>query len=102
MDDIKVEALALISSHCPKKSCSMAGFSVHCDREVLHREMPEIYDYMSHQIIDVSTLLTLSSKWVPTKLLGRPGNVAGGAHRAMSDVLYSIETLKFCKQEFFV
>lgn len=102
INDIKLEVLTMISSHCPKKSCSLAGFSVHCDREILHREMPEIYDYMSHQIIDVSTILTLSSKWIPTKLIGRPNNTAGSAHRAMADVLYSIETLRFCRGQFFI
>ena len=60
------------------------------------QEIPELYNYMSHQIIDVSTIMNLSGKWKPDVLVGKPDQ-QGGSHRAMSDVVHSIETLKYFK-----
>jgi len=90
------EVLEYVQGYCPEKCCSLAGFSVHGDREVLKKEIPELYNYMSHQIIDVSTIMNLSGKWKPDVLIGKPDQ-QGGSHRAMSDVVHSIETLKYFK-----
>ena len=97
LEDVADHVLEFVKRHCPENTCCLAGFSVHGDREVLKREIPALYGYMSHQIIDVSTVLNLSGKWKPSALIGRPDQ-EGGAHRAMSDVVHSIETLKFFKQ----
>lgn len=97
LEDVAVRLLAFLREHFPERSCPFAGFSVHGDREVLKREMPEAYAHMSHQIIDVSTVVGLTSRWSPGDLVGRPEQTGKG-HRAMSDVEHSIETLKFFKE----
>ena len=89
--------MSFLKEHFPEKCCPFAGFSVHGDREVLKREIPEAYAYMSHQIVDVSTVIGLTSRWSPEGLVGRPGQ-EGYGHRAMSDVEHSIETLRFFKE----
>ncbi|GMH82743.1 hypothetical protein TL16_g09365 [Triparma laevis f. inornata] len=96
LEDVAKEVVDYVKNFCPEKSCSLAGFSVHGDREILRKEIPEVYAHMSHQIIDVSTIINLSGKWKPEVLIGKPDQ-QGGNHRAMSDVVYSIETLKFFK-----
>ena len=99
LEKVAAEVVDFVKVYCPEKSCSFAGFSVHCDREVLKRDIPELYTHMSHQIIDVSTILQLAAKWQPAKLYGKPQGNNG--HRAMADVFHSIETLKFLKMGFF-
>ena len=101
LDEIQKEVIEFVKEYCPsQRTNSLAGFSVHGDREVLKYEIPELYKWMSHQIIDVSTILNLAKKWTPLKLTGKPENMNGN-HRAMSDVIHSIETLKFCREGFF-
>ena len=56
--------------------------------------MPTVYEYMSHQIIDVSTVMTFINMNDPSQLIKRP-RIVGMAHRAMADVEYSIQTLKY-------
>lgn len=97
MEDVTDNVLDFVKQHCPEKTCCLAGFSVHGDREILKKEIPSLYSYMSHQIIDVSTIMNLSGKWKPSALIGRPDQ-QGASHRAMSDVVHSIETLKFFKK----
>jgi oligoribonuclease len=98
IEDIAKEVLEFVQGHCPEKACSLAGFSVHGDREILKKEIPALYNYMSHQIIDVSTIMNLSGKWKPAALIGKPDQQKGN-HRAMYDVVHSIETLKHLKQQ---
>lgn len=98
------EALSFVQAWCPAGKCRLAGFSVHGDREVLRREMPELYKHVSHQIIDVSSVMALGYSWATVKMEGRPRQEEGGtrgAHRAIGDVDFSIETLKFLRATFF-
>lgn len=99
-EQVAAEVFAFVKEYCPEKCCPLGGFSVHCDREVLKREIPAVYNYLSHQIVDVSTILQLASRWQPAKLIGKP-KAPEGNHRAMVDVVHSIETLKFARENFF-
>lgn len=96
------QVLDMLSQHCPAKQCKLAGYSVHCDREVLSRQMPMVYNYMSHQILDISTILNAATIWAPSsELSDRPSYRGGVGHRAMRDVLHSLADLKFLKNQFF-
>lgn len=73
----------------------LAGNSICQDRRFLYRYMPDLSDYLHYRNIDVSTLKELVLRWyddvdVPTK---------GASHRAMDDILESIEELKFYRNE---
>jgi oligoribonuclease (3'-5' exoribonuclease) len=69
--------------------------------------MPEVYNHMSHQIIDVSTIMSMARRWmIPVDLSGsgsvdREGDGNGG-HRALPDVLKSIDMLRCCRSQVFV
>ena len=95
------DLLTLLKRHCLEKRSPLAGFSVHCDREVLKHQMPAVYNFMSHQVLDVSTVLSLARRWTPLKLAGMPTAEAAG-HRAMNDVERSIEVLNFLKGSIFL
>lgn len=63
--DVAIEVMAMLQRQCGPKQCPLGGSSVHCDREVLKVRMPEVYTHMSHQVIDVSTVLNLGFRWLP-------------------------------------
>jgi oligoribonuclease len=95
------ELMALLLKHCPPKACSLAGSSVHCDREVLLKKMPVVYKHLSHQIIDVSTLYGLMRRWKPEELSALTAasksaedQVPVDWHRAMADIERSLASLK--------
>mmetsp|Transcript_5160 Transcript_5160/g.11422 ORF Transcript_5160/g.11422 Transcript_5160/m.11422 type:complete len:323 (+) Transcript_5160:94-1062(+) len=92
------ELLTLLKRHCPPGICPLAGNSVHCDREVLKERIRPVYDHMSHQIIDVTTLLLLCNRWGIKHW--KEGDTAT-AHRAMGDVERSVSTLLFLRETAF-
>ena len=86
--------------HCPAGCCPLAGQSVHCDREVLLTAMPAVYKHVSHQVIDVSTINSLLSRWSPALLATEPPAV-GYNHRAMGDIRASIARLQWHREHVF-
>jgi len=99
-EDIIIEVLGMIKRHCPPKLCPLAGNSVHCDREVLKERAPGIYNHMSHQILDVSTMLGECNRCVPSLMssLWSDKPNADESHRAMNDVERSISTLSYVRK----
>jgi oligoribonuclease len=97
------ELMIMLKQQCPPKMCPLAGNSVHCDREVMKERMREVYDYLSHQTIDASTIILLCRRWDRRGLLNgfreRNDNNATSnrAHRAMDDVERSIRTLEYLR-----
>lgn len=63
----------------------LGGSSPHFDRGFLRRHMPHLHDSLSHRHFDVSTLVQAAQTWGLDLPDPEP------AHRAMSDILRSIE-----------
>ena len=61
--------------------------------------MPEVESFFHYRNVDVSSIKELLKRW-NTELLD--GYKKKGGHRAMADVLESIEELKFYKENFFI
>ena len=104
------EAVAFIAEYCPKKSCPLAGSSVHNDREVLLLSYPKIYDYLHHRIIDVSTLYGITERWSPDliadmykseKEIESQQPKKRLAHRAMDDIERSLHSCKLFRKHLF-
>lgn len=75
----------------------MCGNSIGQDRRFLYRYMPELEKYFHYRNIDVSTIKELAKRWMPAIL----ENVQKKeAHRALDDVLESIQELKYYRQHF--
>jgi oligoribonuclease (3'-5' exoribonuclease) len=51
----QTELLDFLQSHCYPR-CRLAGFSVHVDQDVLRTQALLVYQFLSHQIIDISSL----------------------------------------------
>ena len=72
----------------------MCGSSVHFDRSFLKYHLNTLESRFSYRNIDVSTIKELAHRWAPPIYMTRPGqNDEDKAHRALDDVLASIDEL---------
>jgi len=99
--DVEQLMLNLVKQHCARNKCPIVGYSVQCDREVLQREMPNFYRFLSHQIIDISSIFQVASLWAPDKMSLRAGRKSEYNHRAMNDVRDSIESMRWIRDTLF-
>lgn len=90
-----------ISSHIPEANkAPLAGSSVHVDRIFLQRDMPRVDSYLHYRIIDVSSMKELVRRWYPRAYFASPTKT--GNHRALGDILDSINELKYYREAVFV
>lgn len=89
------KTLSFLKKNCSFQSAILAGSSVYIDREYLGEHMPEIYNYLHHHILDVNTVKELARRWYPN-LPPYPKNFT---HRSKSDILDSINELKYYREK---
>ena len=95
----ELETLEFISKYVSDKKSPMCGNTVSHDRRFLRRYMPELESLFHYRNVDVSSIKELIKRWNPELL---DGFRKSGGHRAMGDVLESIEELKFYRDKFFI
>ena len=92
--------LAFLEEHTAKKKAPLAGNSIHQDRRFVARYLPEVEDWLHYRNVDVSTIKELAQRWYPKEYSGRPSKK--GSHRAMDDLMESIEELKYYREALFL
>ena len=75
----------------------LCGNSIHNDRAFLAKEMPEVLELLHYRLIDVSTIKELSNRWYPNN----PRYHKKEAHRALDDIIESIEELRHYRETLF-
>ncbi|KAI9283667.1 ribonuclease H-like domain-containing protein [Umbelopsis sp. AD052] len=99
VQEAEAQVLDFIVKHVPQPGVAqLAGNSVHADKRFLEKEMPSIVEHLHYRIVDVSTVKELARRWYPDTYNAL---VKKGAHRAMGDIIESIEELKFYRQTLF-
>ena len=88
-----------LKEHVPQGIAPLAGNSVHADKIFLSKEMPSVVDHLHYRIVDVSTIKELSKRWYP-KIA--QGVVKKAGHRALDDIIESIDELKYYRQHVFI
>jgi oligoribonuclease len=83
----------------PRKA-PLAGNSVATDRGFLARDMAALDEHLHYRIIDVSSVKELARRWYPRIYFASPEKKGG--HRALADILESIEELKYYREAMFV
>jgi len=78
----------------------ISSHSVHVDRIFLQRDMPRVDSYLHYRIIDVSSIKELVRRWYPRAYFASPTKT--GNHRALGDILDSINELKYYREAVFV
>jgi len=101
LEAAEAQLFEYISSHIPEANkAPLAGSSVHVDRIFLQRDMPRIDSYLHYRIIDVSSIKELVRRWYPRAYFASP--IKTGNHRALGDILDSINELKYYRDAVFV
>lgn len=93
--------LDYISAHVPVPSkAPLAGNSVATDKMFLERDMKDLVANMHYRIIDVSSIKELARRWYPRIYFASPDK--NGGHRALADILESIDELAYYRAAMFV
>ncbi|MEE3278193.1 MAG: oligoribonuclease, partial [Pseudomonadota bacterium] len=100
VSEAEAEAMTLdfVSSHVDRGEAPLCGNSIWQDRRFLARYMPILESYLHYRIIDVSTVKELAERWAPAVL---DEVVKKGNHRALDDVLESIDELRHYRTHLF-
>ncbi len=93
--------LAFIKEHVPEpRTVPLCGNSIGTDRRFLSAYLNDIEEYLHYRSVDVSTLKELAKRWNPTILTDQPRKET--SHRALDDILESIEELRFYRERLFL
>jgi oligoribonuclease len=95
------QVLDYIKEHCSEGSRPpLAGNTVATDRAFISRDMPTLDAFLHYRIVDVSSIKELSRRWYPRVYFASPAK--RGNHRALADILESIEELRYYRAAIFV
>lgn len=97
--DVEHRLLGFLSTLIPASRSPMCGNSICQDRRFLARYMPQLEAYFHYRNLDVSTLKELCKRWRPD--IAR-GFTKKSDHTALSDVLLSIDEMRYYRQHFLV
>jgi len=71
----------------------LAGNSIGTDKAFLERDMPDLIAHLHYRVIDVSSIKELARRWYPRVYYASPAK--NGGHRALADILESIDELRY-------
>ncbi|CAM3612961.1 oligoribonuclease [Isoptericola cucumis] len=78
----------------------LAGNSVGTDKMFLDRDMAALVGHLHYRIVDVSSIKELARRWYPRVYFASPKK--DGGHRALADILESIDELRYYREALFV
>ncbi|WP_420627127.1 oligoribonuclease [Candidatus Poriferisodalis sp.] len=92
--------LAFVTEHVPEpRTAPLCGNSIGTDRRFLDQYMPALEGHLHYRVVDVSSIKELAKRWRPDVAaawadLSR-SRASTTKHRALDDVLESIDELRF-------
>jgi oligoribonuclease len=92
--------LTYLRGHVDPGKAPLAGNSVGTDKGFLERDMPELVGHLHYRVIDVSSIKELARRWYPRAYFASPEK--NGGHRALADILESIDELRYYRQAIMV
>lgn len=95
--DVEDAMIAFMKKYVPERTSPMCGNSICQDRRFLARHMPKLEAYFHYRNLDVSTFKELAKRWKPGIM---DGFKKENKHTALSDILESIEELKYYREHF--
>ena len=100
MEEAESKVLTYLQSTGIKPGTApLAGNSISMDKNFIARDMPNLDAFLHYRIVDVSSLKELAKRWYPEIYFKAPAKT--GNHRAMGDVLDSIEELRYYRANIF-
>lgn len=100
MEDAQQQVLDYIRRFIPTpKKALLAGNSVGTDKMFLEANMPMVIDHLHYRLVDVSSIKELAKRWYRKAFEEAP--VKHGGHRALADILESIQELEYYRRVLF-
>jgi oligoribonuclease len=90
--------LEFIKKYCVPHKTILCGSAIYHDRRFIIKYMPKLNDFLHYRLIDVSTVKELTRRWYP-KDKDLPKKAEN--HRALADILESIEDLRYYRKHYF-
>jgi oligoribonuclease len=101
LQEAEERVLAYIKQWVPEpKKAPLCGNSIGTDRGFLTRDMPGLDAWLHYRMVDVSSIKELARRWYPRVYFNAPKK--GGGHRALADILESLQELKYYRAAMFV
>lgn len=99
--DAEAQVLDYLRGFVPEPGkAPLAGNSVGTDKMFLDRDMRDLVAHLHYRIIDVSSIKELARRWYPRVYFASP--TKNGGHRALADILESIDELRYYRSALFV
>lgn len=95
--EAEILTLEFLKSYVNAGKSPMCGNSICQDRRFLWRYMPQLESYFHYRNLDVSAIKELAKRWKPAIMKGIKKK---SKHQALSDIIDSIEELKYYRQHF--
>jgi oligoribonuclease len=99
LEEARARTVAFVREHVDQGTSPLCGNSVWKDKAFLEKYMPEVVAHLHYRIVDVSTLKELVRRWYPPAF--HPPKKKEN-HRALDDILESIEELKWYRAKVLV
>jgi oligoribonuclease len=96
-EEAEQETLRFISRYCGEGTSPLCGNSIGQDRRFLVKHMPALENFFHYRNIDVSSIKELVKRWYPTL----PPFKKAKSHLALSDIMESINELRYYRAEVF-
>ena len=101
VEQAQEQVLAYVREWAPERGkAPLCGNSIATDRGFLARDMPELDDWLHYRMVDVSSVKELARRWYPCAYFNAPKK--GGGHRALADILESVQELRYYRAAVFV
>ena len=82
------------------RKAPLCGNSIATDRWFIARDMQELDAYLHYRMVDVSSIKELVRRWFPRAYFASPAK--HGGHRALADILESVQELRYYREAVFV
>ena len=99
--DAEIETLEFINKHIKAKNKPpVCGNSIGTDRRFLDAQMNDLDNRFHYRVVDVSSIKELANRWYPDIDMNIPSKAEN--HRALEDIIESIEELKYYREKLFI
>jgi oligoribonuclease len=101
LEDAEQQVLEYVKRFVPdRRKAPLCGNSIATDRTFLARYMPALDDHLHYRMVDVSSIKELARRWYPKAYFNAPAKTGG--HRALADIIDSINELRYYREAVFV
>jgi oligoribonuclease len=101
LEEAEQQVLDYVQRHVPeRRKAPLCGNSIATDRSFIVRYMPKLDDHLHYRMVDVSSIKELARRWYPRVYFNAPAKTGG--HRALADIIDSINELRYYRETLFV